>query len=231
MVEWALVAGFWSGAVISIIVISNPISTSALFIALTERMTNTEKVRLARESIRYSLAILIFFALTGMALFQLFGFTVGAFRIAGGVLLMTTAISMLNPKPREEEVSEQAENIAIIPLSIPFTAGPGTIVTVVVLMSEALNLAGGHGWTTAILSALGVFAGIAVTVFVSYQMMVRSEYIDDRLGSGRRVVTKLMGLIVMAIAVQFIINGVKDITPEFVRIVDDARQMMSFLWS
>jgi multiple antibiotic resistance protein len=230
MVDWAYVAGFWSGAIISIIVISNPISTSALFIALTERMTLTEKVKLARESVTYSTATLIFFAITGMALFQLFGFTVGAFRIAGGVLLMTTAISMLNPKPRDEEVSEQAENIAIIPLSIPFTAGPGTIVTVVVLMSEALNLAEGRGWTTAILSAVGVFAGIAVTIFVSYQMMVRSEYIDARLGSGRRVVTKLMGLIVMAIAVQFIINGIKDITPEFVKIVDEARQVLMLVW-
>ncbi len=191
----------------------------------------TEKVKLARESVRYSTAILIFFALTGMALFQLFGFTIGAFRIAGGVLLMTTAISMLNPKPRDEEVSEQAENIAIIPLAIPFTAGPGTIVTVVVLMSEALNFADAHGWTTAIPAAIGVFAGIAVTIFVSYQMMVRSEYIDARLGSGRRVVTKLMGLIVMAIAVQFIINGIKDITPEFVKIVDDARSLMLMLMS
>lgn len=231
MVDWALIAGFWSGAIISIIVISNPISTSALFIALTEKMTHEERLALAKESVSYSTAILIFFALTGMALFQLFGFSVGAFHIAGGVLLMTTAISMLNPKPRHEEISEQAENIAIIPLAIPFTAGPGTIITVVVLMSEALNFANGHDLTTVILAAIGVFVGIAVTIFVSYQVMVRSEYIDARLGSGRRVVTKLMGLFVMAIAVQFIINGIMDITPEFVRIVDEARESLMAIWS
>lgn len=231
MVDWALVAAFWGGAVLSIIIISNPISTSAIFIALTERMTQKEKVELAKRSVTYSTGILVFFALTGMALFQLFGFSVGAFRIAGGVLLMTTAISMLNPRPRAEEAEERSQDIAIIPLAIPFTAGPGTIVTTVVLMSEALNFASDHGWATALLSSLGVFLGIVVTIFVSYQMMYRSEYIDAHLGSGRRVVTKLMGLIVMAIAVQFIVNGIKDLMPEFVEIVDEARQVLVLLWS
>ena len=230
MVDWPFVLAFMGGAVVSIIVISNPISTSAIFIALTEKMTHTEKVILAKRSITYSIFILVFFALTGMALFRLFGFTIGAFRIAGGVLLMTTAITMLNPRPREKEAEERSQDIAIIPLSIPFTAGPGTIVTVVVLMSEALNFRDVYDIPTALLAAVGVLIGIFVTIFISYQMMAKSEYIDARLGSGRRVITRLMGLFVMAIAVQFILNGIKDVLPDFIDIVEQARSVTGHFW-
>lgn len=230
MVDWPFVLAFMGGAVVSIIVISNPVSTSAIFIALTEKMTLTEKVALAKRSITYSIFILVFFALTGMALFRLFGFSIGAFRIAGGVLLMTTAITMLNPQPRGTAVEERSQDIAIIPLSIPFTAGPGTIVTVVVLMSVALNFRDVYDLPTAILAATGVFIGIFVTIYVSYLMMVKSEYIDARLGSGRRVITRLMGLFVMAIAVQFILNGIKDVLPDFIEIVDQANNVMGLLW-
>ena len=79
-----------------------------------------------------------------------------------------------------------------------------------------------HGIGTSVVAAIGVLVGIAVTVFVSWLVMAKSEAIDKRLGEGRAVVTRLMGLIVMAIAVQFIINGIMDVTPEFVKIVDEA---------
>jgi multiple antibiotic resistance protein len=229
MVDWTLAGSFIAGAVVSILIISNPVSTSAIFIALTERMTLKEKVVLAKRSVTYSVIILVFFALTGLALFRVFGFSIGAFRIAGGVLLMTTAAGMMNPKGREKEVEERSQDIAIIPLSIPFTAGPGTIITVVVLMSEALNLRETQDWGTTGLAIAGVLIGIAVTVIVSYQMMVRSEYIDSRLGSGRRVLTRLMGLIVMAIAIQFILNGIRDVLPDFVEAAEQASSLMHLM--
>ncbi len=216
MVDLVIAGEFILGAIISIVVISNPLSTSAVFIALTEGMSHRERVATAVRSIRYSTWILVFFAISGFLLFQLFGFGIGAFRIAGGVLLFTTAVGMLNPKSTTQEAGEASRDIALIPLSIPFTAGPGTITTVVLLMSEALNLHGAHGLLTTIASAAGVFIGIAVTIVISYLMMVNSERIDARLGTGRKVVTRLMGLIVMAIAVQFIINGIKDVIPEFI---------------
>ncbi len=230
LIDWVLAWGFIVGAVVSIIVISNPISTSAIFIAVTEEMTHDERRAVARRSIRYSAGILLFFAFTGLLLFQLFGFGIGAFRIAGGVLLFTTAVSMLNPKGREEQAEEQSQDIAIIPLAIPFTAGPGTITTVVVLMSEAIHLHDGEGWGTAILAGCGVFIGIFANLLISYQMMIRSEDIDERLGTGRKVLTRLMGLIVMAIAIQFIINGVKDILPEFIEIADQAKDAIIALF-
>ncbi len=226
MVDIALAASFIGGAIISIIVISNPLSTSAVFIALTEDITHSERLATAKRSITYSTGTLLFFAFTGFALFKVFGFSIGAFRIAGGILLFTTAIGMLNPKPRAEEAEESSRDIALIPLSIPFTAGPGTITTVVVLMSEALNLSETKDLGTSLLAVVGVLLGIAITIVVSYLMMAYSEHVDARLGSGRRVVTRLFGLIVMAIAIQFIINGFKDLLPEFIEIAEEATETL-----
>ena len=214
---------FIVAAIVSIIVISNPISTSAIFISLTEGMSNEQRRRIASKSIRYSGGILVFFALTGLFVFQIFGFGVGAFRIAGGVLLFSTAVGMLNPKESGADVEERFRDIALIPLAIPFTSGPGTIVTVVVLMSEAMNLLTEHGALAGGLAVLGVYLGIAVTIIVSYNMMVQSEHIDRFFGEGgRKVVTRLMGLLVMAISIQFVINGIKDILPEFAQVLWDS---------
>jgi len=218
MTDYAQALTFSIGAIIAIIVISNPISTSAIFIALTEKMSRKQKQDTIKKSLTYSAGILILFAVSGLLLFKVFGFSIGAFRIAGGVLLFTTAVGMLNPKTSQEEASDVPDNIALIPLSIPFTAGPGTIVTVVVLMSEAetkLNI----DLVTGILCALGIFVGIATCLGVTYVMLANSEFIDGVLKEGgRRVVTTLMGLIVMAIAIQFFINGIKDVLPEFLAI-------------
>jgi len=223
MTDLTYVLEFIGGAIISIIVISNPISTSAVFIALTQGMTQDEKIRIVRKSIIYSSGILLFFALTGFLIFTIFGFSIGAFRIAGGVLLFSTAIYMLNPKPSSVAADETSRDIALIPLAIPFTAGPGTIVTVVVLMSEARNLVNTIDTITGLLAMIGVILGIMVTIIVSYFMMAHSDRIDAVLKEGgRNVVTRLMGLLVMAISIQFIINGIKELLPEFMEIVNGA---------
>ena len=219
MVDFVLSVEFITGAIISILVISNPLSTSAIFIALTETMTPKQKQEIIKRALKYSAGILVFFSMTGLFLFQLFGFSIGAFRIAGGVLLFTTAVTMLNPKTSHEEAGDAADNIALIPLSIPFIAGPGTIVTVVVLIAEAEKIRDSQDFSTGILCILGVYIGITICIGISYIMMSRSDAIDKRLKEGgRKVVTKVMGLIVMAIAIQFIINGIKDVLPEFIAI-------------
>ncbi len=223
MADYAQALTFCIGAITAIIVISNPLSTSAIFIALTEKMSRKQKQVTIKKSLTYSVGILILFAVSGLLLFQIFGFSIGAFRIAGGVLLFTTAVGMLNPKTSQEEATDVPDNIALIPLSIPFTAGPGTIVTVVVLVSEADNIMHSIDFATGILCILGVFLGIAACIGVTYLMLAKSDLIDGVLKEGgRRVVTTLMGLIVMAIAIQFFINGIKDILPEFVAIVAGA---------
>lgn len=218
MTEIVFAGGFIISAILSILIISNPISTSAVFITLTDTMSHKKKLEIAKRSIKFSLGLLIFFSITGFLLFQIFGFSLGAFRIAGGILLFTTATTMMNLKPASHHRKSEYQDIALIPLSIPFTSGPGTIITVVILMSEALAVLNTHDLGTGLLSILGVYLGIAVVIISSYLMMARSESVNRFLKEGgRRVITRLMGLLVMAIAVQFMINGVIDIIPELIK--------------
>ena len=214
---------FMGAAIIAILVISNPLSTSAVFIALTREMSSQERMVIIRKAVTYALGILLFFSFTGLLIFQLFGFGIGAFRIAGGVLLFSTAVGMLNPATGKEAAGERSKDISLIPLAIPFISGPGTIVTVVLLMSEAQDILGTTDLVTGSLAMIGVWIGIGVVILISYYMMTESERIDAILKEGgRKVVTKLLGLIVMAISIQFIINGVKDIIPDFMEVIRES---------
>jgi len=227
MANIALASEFIASAIISILVISNPVSTSAIFISLTNEMSSDEKMAIVKRAIKYSAGIMVFFSISGFLIFQIFGFSIGAFRIAGGVLLFSTAVSMLDPKPAHKAIENTSQDIALIPLSIPFTTGPGTIVTIVLLMTEGQNIISTHDLVTGTISIIGVYIGMSVTLVVSFFMMSRSDAIDARLKEGgRRVVTKIMGLLVMAIAVQFVINGIKDILPEFIEIARESSDII-----
>jgi len=191
-VEFALVA------ITSIIAVMNPTSTVAIYIALTRDMNLEESRKVIAKSMKISFVVLAFFAFTGQLLFLIFNITVAAFKIAGGILLVTSAFSMLNPKKKEFS-REELENIAIVPLAFPLSAGPGTIMAVILLVSGASSL----------LEASLVFVGIFAGVLVSYFGMAYAPRIFKFLGEeGLHVVTRLMSIIVLAIAVQFIINGI-----------------------
>jgi len=152
-----------------------------------------------------SFIVLAFFALTGHLIFRVFGITVPAFQIAGGILLVSVAIGMLNP--RESEVSSfKDEGIAIVPLAFPLTSGPGSITTVILLISRASSP----------YETLSVPVGIFVGVLLSYVAMTFSPSLFRRLGDdGLRVVAALMAIIVLAIAVQFIIDGTAGAVRQF----------------
>ena len=193
-VEFALIA------ITSIIAVTNPTSTVAVYIALTRDMDLEERRNVISKSMKISILVLAFFAFTGQLLFLILNVTFAAFKIAGGILLVTSAFSMLNPK-RKEFSKEELENIAIIPLAFPLTAGPGTIMAVILLVSEASSM----------LETSLVFVGILAGVAVSYMGMMYAPKIFKFLGEdGLHVITKLMSIIVLAIAVQFIINGVAE---------------------
>jgi len=207
-------------AVISIVVIVNPASTSAVFIALTQKMRRGERLATAKRAVKLAVMILFFFAVTGMLLFELFGISIGAFKIAGGVLLLVMGMTMVYPKETVEEVKTVSKDIAIIPLAIPFSAGPGTITTVVVLMSDAS--ARGVDFLSVLPYYLIVFVGIAVAMTLSYMGMKYSEKINDLLKEGgRNVMTRLMGMLVLAIAIQFIIDGAISVVPEFIEAIQN----------
>jgi multiple antibiotic resistance protein len=193
-VEFALVA------ITSIIAVINPTSTVAVYIALTRDMKLEERRKVIAKSMKISFLVLAFFAFTGQLLFLIFNVTLAAFKIAGGILLVTAAFTMLNPKKKEFS-REELENIAIVPLAFPLTAGPGTIMAVILLVSEASSL------IEASLVFLGIFAGVTA----SYLGMKYAPRIFKFLGEeGLHVITRLMSIIVLAIAVQFIINGVAE---------------------
>lgn len=197
LVEFVLVA------ITSVIAVMNPTSTVAIYIALTRDMNSEERHKVVAKSMKISFIVLAFFAFTGQLLFLIFNITLAAFKIAGGILLVTAAFSMLNPKKKEFS-GEELENIAIVPLAFPLTAGPGTIMTVILLVSEASSL----------LEASLVFAAIFAGVTISYLGMTYAPRIFKFLGEeGLHVITRLMSIIVLAIAVQFIISGIVEIIP------------------
>jgi multiple antibiotic resistance protein len=130
-------------------------------------------------------------------MFEVFNITVAAFQIAGGILLITVALGMLNTKKGEFSPSEG--DLAIVPLAFPLTAGPGAITTVVLLTSQA----------SGIIESIFVFIAVAIAVLVSYIALRYSHILFNHLkDDGLRVVTALMAIVVLAIAVQFIINGI-----------------------
>ena len=177
-----------------------PFSTVAVFIALAKDMDAAAKKRAIGKSMKVSLVVLVFFVITGHLMFQVFNITVAAFQIAGGILLITVALGMLNTKKGELFSSEG--DIAIVPLAFPLTAGPGAITTAVLLTSQS----------SGIIDSAIVFVGVVIAVLISYIALRYSTLIFNHLkDDGLRVVTALMAIVVLAIAVQFIINGILEV--------------------
>jgi len=187
-------------ALTSIVAIMEPASTVAIYLPLAKDMALKKQRSVVAKAMKISFVVLVFFALTGHLLFSVFNITVGAFKIAGGILLISVALKMLNPEQKEYSPGE-FEDIAVVPLAFPLTAGPGAVTTVMLLVSEAKS----------IVNVSFVFMGIAVGVLLSYVALIYSSRLSKLLGDeGLQVVTKLMSIIILAIAVQFVINGSVD---------------------
>jgi multiple antibiotic resistance protein len=153
--------------------------------------------------------MMLFFALFGGVIFKVFGVSLGAFRVAGGILLLITALDMLRARPSEtrttpteEQEGVVKEDVAIVPLAIPLLSGPGAIATAMVLMAKGETLT----------SAIPVLAAIILTFVASYFILRASGMIQRVLRqSGVAIVERVMGLILAAIAVQFIADGGKEL--------------------
>jgi multiple antibiotic resistance protein len=188
-------------AVTSVIAVVEPGSNIAIYLSLTEGLNVDEKRRIARKAMQIAFIVLVFFAIAGQLVFWFFNITISAFEIAGGVLLIDVALRMLHPH-EDEYTPEELEDVAVVPLAFPLTAGPGSITTVMLLMSQAN---GPVEWPF-------VFVAIFASVLLSYVGMIYADRLVNRLGmEGLHVVTKIMAIVVLAIAVQFMINGVTDV--------------------
>lgn len=197
----------------SIFIIVNPLSSTLLYVSLTGTLDHEVQMRIATEAAKYALAILVIFALLGGVILQLFGITLEAFRIAGGILLFLIGMEMVYAKSSRSKMTAtekyegiDAEDVSVMPLAIPMIAGPGAITTSIVLMNEARGFGP--------LAYLIVIVSIVLTIGVTYYMMRNADYIVKRIGQREfRAVNRLMGMLLIAIAVQFVIIGLKTAFP------------------
>ncbi|WP_038053987.1 MarC family protein [Thioalkalivibrio sp. ALJ1] len=195
---------------LAVFVIVNPLTTAFIFTAMLPRASEEKRRAIALRSVKVATSLLFAFALLGGVIFQLFGITLAAFRIAGGIILFGIAIGMIRQKgATEKETAEEVkadkgqvtEDISVIPLAIPFMSGPGAIATVMILTSEAPTV-----YHTGL-----VFLGVLACMVACYYAMIYSRYIVQYLGdTGKDILTKVFGLILAVLAVQFVINGMSD---------------------
>ena len=191
----------------SILFIVDPFAVIPTFLAMTVRDAPAQRRVLARRGAWTCAITLIAFALGGSMIFKIFGITIGAFKIAGGVLIGLNALDMVQARrsqqretPVETAEGIQKEDIGIMPLGVPMLAGPGAISTVTVLALGAKSIA----------ATIAVYVSIVLTAALAYVVLSAATMVERRLGqTGMRVLTRLMGLVLCAIAAQFIIDGVK----------------------
>jgi len=191
----------------SVLFIVDPFAAVPSFLAMTARDTPAQRRAMARRGAWTCAVTLTVFALGGSLIFTLFGITLGAFKIAGGVLIGLNALEMVQARrsmqretPVEQAEGTQKEDVGIIPLGVPMLAGPGAISTVMVLALGSRSAA----------STAALYVSVALTAYVSYVVLAAATAVEHRLGqTGMRILTRLMGLVLCAIAVQFIVDGIK----------------------
>lgn len=195
-------------AFVTIIVMFDPPGLAAIFLGLTTGMTRSQRIQVAIRGTVTAAGILAVFAIAGATILNILGISLGAFRIAGGLLLFWIAFEMIFEKrhERQEKSAERAitkdhiSNVAVFPLAIPLIAGPGAI-------SAVILLAGSFYQPVERAGLIGVIIAASVVLFA---FLVIAERIDQFLGdTGRTILTRLLGVILAALSVQFVVDGIK----------------------
>ena len=200
-------------AFVTLFVIADPVGSASVFLSVTAGLSRQVRRSVALRGVITALAILGFFAVTGTTVLDHMGITIDAFRVAGGLLLFYTAFEMIyarrqerREKMSEEAIREQAANIAVFPLAIPLLAGPGTISATILLATQFSRGNGAEHWT-GILTLIGVIGALMLLSFVIFLV---AEALDKYLGNtGRAVLTRLLGVLLAALSIQFIADGIR----------------------
>ncbi len=195
----------------TLLFVVDPAGVVPLFLSITAKESASERQRTALRASIAAFCTLSTFAFLGGLLFKTLGISLGAFRIAGGILLFLLAVDMLQAQrsrtrtsPEEEAESVDRPDVSVFPLAIPMLAGPGASSTVMVLVSRA------DDWVER--SCVAVI--IAVIAALSYWVLRSANFIERRLGqTGMNVLERIMGLILAATAVQFVIEGIRTAFP------------------
>ncbi|MBI4682044.1 MAG: NAAT family transporter [Nitrospirae bacterium] len=200
---------FFIYAFTSIFIIVNPISGILTFISVTEGMTEAEKMDTARRSVIIACILAIVFAFAGEVILMLFSITVDSLRVAGGILLFLIAIDMLHGRvsresvtPEEIKDASRREDVSVFPLATPLLTGPGAITTIIVIIRT------GKTWELKVITLLAIL----LTFILSYFILRFADKINKILGiTVSLVITRIMGLLLGAIAVDFIATGILNI--------------------
>ena len=192
-------------AFVTLFVTIDPPGLAPLFLALTVGMTRAERAQVAVRATVTAFIVLLLFAVAGLGILSIFGITIHAFRIAGGVLLFYIAFEMIfeRRQDRKEKSAEMAQadhirNIAVFPLAIPLIAGPGAISATILLSGTYSDLP----------ERLILILIVAINLAIAWIVFIAADRIEKLLGAtGRIVLTRLLGLILAALAVQFVADG------------------------
>lgn len=185
----------------------NPLSSLPIFMTMTADLTVSDRKKTAKKAAIVAYISIIGFAITGQMLFKLFGISVDSLRIVGGVIFFIMGMDMLQArlgqvKVKDSEVKSYVNDISITPLAIPIICGPGAITNAIVLMEDASDVT----------RKIVLFSTISIVLFITYLVFYSSSKIIKFLGqTGINVMMRLMGLIMMVIAVEFFFSGLKPI--------------------
>jgi multiple antibiotic resistance protein len=195
----------------TLITIINPLGAIAPFLAITSELTQQEQRVLARKAVSIAGGALIGAAAVGAIVFKFYGITLPAVKIAGGILVLLVSIDMLHAKQsrtkhtqEEREEAEGKEEAGIFPLAIPLLTGPGAILSTFMLMDRA----------DTIYRQASVHISIILVMLVAYFVLTQAHHLSRVLGkTGINVMSRLMGLVLASIAMQFIIDGLREAFP------------------
>jgi multiple antibiotic resistance protein len=196
-------------ALSSIFFLVDPFAALPTFLAVTAGVDARRRRKMAWKASVTALVVLSAFAVAGQYIFRMFGITLPAFEIAGGVILLLIGLDMLEAKrsPTQESTEEAAaaalkEDAGIVPLGIPMLAGPGAITSVMVLVGQADTR----------LKMVAILASISITAAICYLVLGNSDRVARALGeTGVRILVRIMGLLLVALAVQYFVNGMADL--------------------
>lgn len=197
----------------SLFSIVDPFAAVPVFLGLTSRMPPAARRRTARRAALTCFVVLTTFGLCGALVFKFFGVTLPAFKIAGGILLFGVGIDMMNAKasetrgtPEEQKEAEHKDDVGLIPLGLPLLSGPGAIATVMVLSAQAKNLS----------EHLALCAATGLISLIAYLILRSSSLVARVFGqTGLNLVARIMGLILAAVAIQFVLDGVREAFPRW----------------
>lgn len=206
--------GFGLLAFTSFFTLINPLGTMPVYMTMTAALSEKARAKTARKASLVAFLTIILFAFSGELLFNFFGISVNSFRVVGGIIFFQMGMDMLQArlarvKVSEAEVKSYVNDISITPLAIPMICGPGAISNAIVLMEKAKT------WNMKIV----LISAVLVVMLLTYLILYASSRIIKFLGeTGNNVMMRIMGLIVMVIAVEFFFSGLKPILQEIFKI-------------